>query len=165
MIELVGRSDSDWAGDSATRKSITGCHCNVQGSHVVQQEPETDSHQSQFLRSRVLRSQCLRRRTVGSRRTLQRTSLQSFSSSRNSSRKGFRFGTSQSPEKGTGGGLQHIEIRCLAVQQWIRGKHLSAGCLDTKSNTADLSTKFLDGPRTQSLSRKLGQHVTGGTDD
>ena len=27
---LVGRSDSDWAGDSATRQSVTGNHCNVQ---------------------------------------------------------------------------------------------------------------------------------------
>ena len=31
LLELVGRSDSDWAGDSATRQSVTGCHCNVQG--------------------------------------------------------------------------------------------------------------------------------------
>ena len=31
LLELVGRSDSDWAGDSATRQSVTGYHCNVQG--------------------------------------------------------------------------------------------------------------------------------------
>ena len=31
MIELVGRSVSDWAGHSATRQSGTGYHCNVQG--------------------------------------------------------------------------------------------------------------------------------------
>ena len=30
MNELVGRSDSDWAGDSATRQSVTGYHCNFQ---------------------------------------------------------------------------------------------------------------------------------------
>ena len=30
LLELVGRSDSDWAGDSATRQSVTGYHCNVQ---------------------------------------------------------------------------------------------------------------------------------------
>ena len=48
----------------------------------VQPKSETDSDQSQFMRSRVLRSQCLHRRTVGTRRTLQGTSLQSFSSSR-----------------------------------------------------------------------------------
>ena len=30
LLELVGRSDSDWAGDSATRQSVTGYHRNVQ---------------------------------------------------------------------------------------------------------------------------------------
>ena len=31
IIELVGRRDSDRAGVSATRQSVTGYHCNVQG--------------------------------------------------------------------------------------------------------------------------------------
>ena len=30
LLEIVGRSDSGWARDSATRQSVTGCHCNVQ---------------------------------------------------------------------------------------------------------------------------------------
>ena len=30
LLDIVGRSDSDWAGDSATRQSVTGYHCNVQ---------------------------------------------------------------------------------------------------------------------------------------
>ena len=30
LLELVGRSDSDWAGDLATRQSVTGYHCDVQ---------------------------------------------------------------------------------------------------------------------------------------
>ena len=30
LLELVGRSDSDWAGDSATRQSVMGYHCEVQ---------------------------------------------------------------------------------------------------------------------------------------
>ena len=29
-LEVVGRSDSDWPGDSATRQSVTGYHCGVQ---------------------------------------------------------------------------------------------------------------------------------------
>ena len=29
LLELVGRSDSGWAGDSATRQSVTGYHCDV----------------------------------------------------------------------------------------------------------------------------------------
>ena len=30
FLELVGRSDSEWAGDSATRQNVTGYHCDVQ---------------------------------------------------------------------------------------------------------------------------------------
>ena len=30
LLELAGRSGSDCAGDSATRQSVTGYHCNVQ---------------------------------------------------------------------------------------------------------------------------------------
>ena len=35
------------------------------------------------------------------------------------------------------GGLKRIEIRCLAIQQWIREKRLSVSRVDTKT-TADL---------------------------
>ena len=51
------------------------------------------------------------------------------------------------------------------MTQWIGEKRLTVGRVDTKNNTADLFTKFSDGPRTQSLSKKPGLHVTGGTDD
>ena len=30
LLEVVGHGDSDWAGDSATRQSVTGYHCDVQ---------------------------------------------------------------------------------------------------------------------------------------
>ena len=39
-------------------------------------------------------------------------------------------------------GLMHIEIRCLAIQQWIREERLSFGRVDTKNNTAHLFTIF-----------------------
>ena len=42
------------------------------------------------------------------------------------------------------GGLQHNELRCLATQQWIREKRLSASRVETKNNSADLFTKHLD---------------------
>ena len=32
LLELVGRSESDWAGDSATRQSVAGYHCDVQNA-------------------------------------------------------------------------------------------------------------------------------------
>ena len=60
------------------------------------------------------------------------------------------------------GGHMHIDIRCLAIQQWIREKRLSVGRVDTKDNSADLFTKHLDGPRTQSLARKLGLRILEG---
>ena len=48
------------------------------------------------------------------------------------------------PQRRGQGGLKHIEIRCLAIQQWTREKRLSVSRVDTKNNTADLSTKHLD---------------------
>ena len=63
------------------------------------------------------------------------------------------------------GGLKHTEIRCLAVQQWLREKRLSVGRVNTKDNTADLFTKHLYGTRTRSLARKLGLQILGGTSD
>ena len=59
-------------------------------------------------------------------------------------------------------GLKHIEIRCLAMQERSKDTRLSVGRASTKDNSADLFAKFLDGPRTQSLARKLELHVTGG---
>ena len=155
LLEFVDRSDSDWAGDSATRQSVTGYHCDVQNVTMC-------NRSLQFMRSRVLRSQCLRRRTSGTCRTLPRTALQRFSSSRD----GFRtqHDTLHILQR-RGPGLKHIEIRCLAIQQWIREKRLSVGRVDTKDNTADLFTKHLDGPRTQSLARKFGFRIQEGTND
>ena len=64
------------------------------------------------------------------------------------------------------GGLKHIEIRCLSIQQWIREKRLSVSRVDTKNNKADLFTKHLDGLRTRALAKKLGLRfldMAGGT--
>ena len=49
LLELVGRSDSDWAGDSATRQSVTGYHCDVQNVTLCNRSLKADSDQSQFL--------------------------------------------------------------------------------------------------------------------
>ena len=61
------------------------------------------------------------------------------------------------------GGLKHIEIICLAIQQWVREKRLSVSRVDTKNNTADLFTKHVDGLRTQWLAMKLGLRILDGT--
>ena len=56
------------------------------------------------------------------------------------------------------GGLKHIEIRCLAIQQWTREKRLSVERVDTKDNTADLLTKHLDGPRQETWTSNPGRY-------
>ena len=61
------------------------------------------------------------------------------------------------------GGLKHIEIRCLAIQQWIRERRLLVSRVDTKNNTADLFTKHLDGLRMHSLAEKFGLRILDGT--
>ena len=63
------------------------------------------------------------------------------------------------------GGLKHIEIRCLALRQWIREKRLAVGREKTKRNIAYLFTKHLDGPRTRPLARKIGLQILGVTND
>ena len=68
------------AGDSSTRQSATGYHCNVQGVTVCntclkQTAISLRSCEAEFY------GQLLRRTTFGSCRTVHRTSLQSFSSS------------------------------------------------------------------------------------
>ena len=40
LLELVGRVDSDWAGDSVTRQSLTGYHCSVHCVTMCNQSPE-----------------------------------------------------------------------------------------------------------------------------
>ena len=98
LLELVGGSDSDVAGDSAPRQSVTGYHCDVQNVTVRHRSlKQTAISLSSCEADRVLRSQCLRKRTVGTRRTLQRTSLQRFSSSRDR----FRLGKTHSTAQGT----------------------------------------------------------------
>ena len=108
----------------------------------------TDSNQSQLVRCRVLRSRCLRRKTglAGLFKKLDynvsfRLETDSDSAQHILQRKGP-------------GGLKHIDIRCLATQQWIRETRPLVGRVDTKNNAADQFTKFLDGTRTQSFSKE-----------
>ena len=72
----------------------------------------------------------MRRRTSGTCRNLQSTALQRISSSRD----GFRtqHDTLHILQR-RGPGLKHIEIQCLAIQQWIREKRLSVGRVERKT--------------------------------
>ena len=87
LLEEVGRSDSDWTDDSATRQSVTGFHCNVQGvtmrnRSLKQTAISLSSCQAEYYAANA----CTINRKSRTRRTFQGTALQRFSSSRN----GFR---------------------------------------------------------------------------
>ena len=125
---------------------------------MMQPKSEADSNQSQFMRSRGPRTQCLRGELLGLEELFKelhydvsvRLEMDSDSAKLIQQRKGP-------------GGLKHIDIPCLAIQQWIREKRPSVSRVDTKNNTADLFTKHLDGLRTQSLAKKLGLRILDGT--
>ena len=136
LLELVGRSDSDRASDSATRQSVTGYHCNVQNvtmcNRILKQTAiSLSSCEAEFYAA----SACARELLVLAQLIKElhynvsvRLEMDSVSARHILQRK-------------RPGGLTHIEIRCLAIQQWIREKRLSVGRVNTKNNTADLFTK------------------------
>ena len=158
LLELGGRSDSYWAGDSATRQSVTGYHCNVQGvttcnRSLKQTAISLGSCEAEFYEASASAGELLGLAEIF--KELQynvsfRLEMDSDLACHILQRRGS-------------GGLKHTEIRCLVLQRWIREKRLSVGRMDTKNNTANLFTKHLDGPRTKSLARKtwtsnLGRH-------
>ena len=122
---------------------------------TVQPESETDSDQSQFMRSRFPRSQCLRRRTVGTRRTLQETSQRRFPfvSRWIQTRQDTFYSAGDQADSNT------LSYDVWQYKQWIREKRLSVSRVDTKNNTEDLFTKHLDGLPTQSFAKKLGLRI------
>ena len=115
----------------------------------MQPKSETDSDQSQVLRSRVPRCQCMRRRTVGTRRTLQGTSLQRHSSSP----KWIQTQRDYVKQRRGPGGLKHIEIRCLAVRQWIRAKRYQWAEWERRT-TQQISSRNIWMDRERSRSRR-----------
>ena len=136
---IVGRSDSDWAGDSAKRPRVTGYHCNVHGVMLC----------SRSLKHCWDLQNCSKK---SSDKVAVRLEMDSDSARRVLQTRGPA-------------GRKHIEIRFLAMQQWIGERRPSVGLVDTKSNTVDIFTIFLQGPQTQSLSKELGLQFTGETDD
>ena len=162
LLELVGRGDSDWAGDSATRQSVTGYHCDVQNvtmynRNLKQTAVSLSSCEAGFYAASACAGDLLGLAELCKEphhNVSVRLEMDSDSARHILQRRGP-------------GGLKHIEIRCLAIQQWISEERVSVSRVDTKDNTADLFTKHLDGLRTQSLAKKLGLHfldmADGGT--
>ena len=153
LLELVGRSDSDLAGDSTTRHSVTGYHCDVQDVtacnwSLKQRATSLSSCEAEFYAASACAGELL--------------GLAELSKELHCN-VSVRLEMDSASARHIPGGLKQIEIRCLATQQWIRGKRISVSRVDTKNNTADLFTKHLDALRTQSLAKKLGLRILDGT--
>ena len=159
LLEFVGRSDSDWAGDSATRQSVTGYHCNVQNVtmcnwSLTQTAISLSSCEAEFYAA----SACARE-LLGLAELFKELHYDVAVRLEMDSDSARHILQSNGP-----GGLKHIEIRCLAIEQCVREERVSVSRVDTKNNAADLFTKHLDGLRTQSLAKKLGLRILDGTD-
>ena len=137
-LELGGGGDSDWAGDQATRQSVTGYLCNVQDVTLCNWGPKQTA---------ISLSSCEAEFYTASACAGKLGLAALF--------KELHYGVSVRLEMDSDsarhilqrrcpGGLQHNELRCLATQQWIREKRLSASRVETKNNSADLFTKHLD---------------------
>ena len=133
LLELVGRSDSDWAGDSPTRQSVTGYHCDVQNLTVCNRSLKRiaislSSCEAEFYAASACAGELLGlaelfkelHYNVSVRLKMDSDSVRHI------------------PQRRGPGGLKHIEIPCLSIQQWIREKRLSVSRVDSKNKTADL---------------------------
>ena len=132
LLELVGRSDSDWAGDSATRQSVTGYHHDVQNVTMCNRSLKQTAISLSFCEAEFYASGACAGEQLGLAELFKelhhkvsvRLEMDSDSARHILQRRGP-------------GGLKHIEIRYLSIQQWIRE--------NTKNNTADLFKMFREG--------------------
>ena len=97
LLELVFCCDSDWAGGSATRQSVTGYHCDVQNvtkcNRSLKQTAISLSCEAEFYAASACAGELLGLAELFK----ELASLQSFSSSRD----GFRLRKTHSAAKGT----------------------------------------------------------------
>ena len=114
VLELVGRSDSDWAGDSATHQSVTGYYCDVQNvtmcnRSLKQTAISLSSCEAEFYAASACAGELLGLAELFKElhyKVSVRLEMDSDSARHILQRRGP-------------GRLQHIEKRCLSIQQWI----------------------------------------------
>ena len=151
LLELVGRSDSDWASDSATRQSVTGYHCDVQSVSMC----------NRSLKQTAISVSVLMKQRSTQPVLAAENCWDSPNSSRNFITK-FQFvskwiQTRQDTFCSAKDQVDSNTSTCDACQ-YSSGyeRRLSVSRADTKNNTADLLTKHLDVFRTIALAKKLG---------
>ena len=115
LLDFVCRGDSDGAGDSPTRQSVTGYHCNAQGVTMCNRSLKQIA---------ISLSSCEAEFCVASACGGELLGLAELF-------KELHYNVSvrlemdsdparHTPQRRGPGGLKHTEIRCLAFQQWVR---------------------------------------------
>ena len=113
LLERVDRSNSEWAGDSATRQSVTGYHCGVQNvtmsnRSLKQTSVSLSSCEAEFYAASACAGELLGLAELFKElhyKVSVRLEMDSDSARHILQRR-------------RPGGLKHIEIRCLSIQ-WI----------------------------------------------
>ena len=114
LLEHVGRSDSDGTGDSATRQSVAGYHCDVQNVTMCNRSPKQTAISVSSCEAQFYAASACAGELLGLAELFKELHYDVSVRLRN----GFKLGKTHSGP----GGLKHIEIRCLSIQQWIREK-------------------------------------------
>ena len=151
VINLNGHSDSDWAGDAVTRCSVTGYSISLNGSLLLskalkQKVKSLSSCEAEFYAASACAIELL-----GLKEFLQELGFRVVASLYMDSDSARSILKRRGP-----GGLKHIELRVLAIQDWVKDERIQIRRASSEENVADLFTKFLDGDRVAFLASRLG---------
>ena len=167
--KIIGRSDSDWAGDSATRQSVTGHHCDVQNvtmchRSLQQTAISLSSCEADFYTASACAGELLGLAELFMElhyKVSLRLEMDSVSARHILQRRGP-------------GGLKHIEIRCLTTPQWVRA-NFYPWVEWTRKTTQKISSRNIWMDREHGRLRRSfglrilddtdGTHDTNGTND
>ena len=97
LLELVGRSDSDWAADSATRQRVTGYHCDVQNVTMCNRSLKQTAISLSSCEAEFYAASACARELLRLAELFKELHYKGFSSSRN----GFRLGKTHSAAQRT----------------------------------------------------------------
>ena len=148
--ELVVYTDSDWAQDPKTRKSMSG-YVEMFGSHMI--ETSCARQATVALSSGEAEYYALTRGVAAGRMSQQIWEIIGYklplvAKTDSSAGKGI------AQRKGVGK-LKHLEIRELWLQDYVQQGKVQIRKEPTATNVADLGTKALNGPRISELTKML----------
>ena len=115
LLELVGRSNSDSARDSATRQSVTEYHCDVQNVTMCNRSLKQTAISLSSCEAEFYAASACAGELLGLAELFKELHYKV------SVRLEMDSATHILLRRGPGG-LKHIEIRCLSIQQLIREK-------------------------------------------